>query len=359
VLRSVKSLAYHAKLASASLCDQPTAAKRVAAVTRRPIDVLVSTPGRLLEMLQSRTHPSDDERSRGRGGGGGSRGSGRRHGGRQPKAEPTLYLSDARFVVFDEADVLFDDEFGPTLLPMLRRMLRTRDKWDPGSQPAKLQCILAGASWPGAVQSDREREQNASKGRGRAGGGRRPGQESPLLRELLRSELAGAVRAQSGGLHRLPAGLELSFRLVAGGQGKPDALLETLRHLRPNSATMVFTNTTKAAVYVTAMLREEAALAASAKEDGGGGGGGRLASLEVCGLHGAMGPAERQAEFEIFNTLAQDQGEEEEEEEGGESGDSIRVLVSTDVGSRGLDLSGVEHVVMFGAKNATFCAIYI
>jgi superfamily II DNA/RNA helicase len=332
----VKSLAYHAKLASASLCDQPTAAKRVAAVTRRPIDVLVSTPGRLLEMLQSRTHPSDDERSRGRGGGGGSRGSGRRHGGRQPKAEPTLYLSDARFVVFDEADVLFDDEFGPTLLPMLRRMLRTRDKWDPGSQPAKLQCILAGASWPGAVQSDREREQNASKGRGRA---------------------AGAVRAQSGGLHRLPAGLELSFRLVAGGQGKPDALLETLRHLRPNSATMVFTNTTKAAVYVTAMLREEAALAASAKEDGGGGGGGRLASLEVCGLHGAMGPAERQAEFEIFNTLAQDQ--DQDEEEGGESGDSIRVLVSTDVGSRGLDLSGVEHVVMFGAKNATFCAIYI
>ena len=132
VLRSVKSLAYHAKLASASLCDQPTVAKRVAAVARRPIDVLVSTPGRLLEMMQSASHPQDsngrDRRSGARGGrgggrgGGGARGGGGRGGSRGGggKPEPSLYLSDVRFVVFDEADVLFDDEFGPMLLPMLR-----------------------------------------------------------------------------------------------------------------------------------------------------------------------------------------------------------------------------------------------
>lgn len=51
--------------------------------------------------------------------------------------------------------------------------------------------------------------------------------------------------------------LDLSFRLVTNGQGKPDALIDTLRQLRPGSAVMVFTNTTKAAVYVTAMLREQ------------------------------------------------------------------------------------------------------
>ena len=32
------------------------------------------------------------------------------------------YLSDVRFLVFDEADVLLDDEFGPALLPVLRRV---------------------------------------------------------------------------------------------------------------------------------------------------------------------------------------------------------------------------------------------
>jgi superfamily II DNA/RNA helicase len=56
------------------------------------------------------------------------------------------------------------------------------------------------------------------------------------------------------------AELDLSFRLVTSSQGKPDALLDTLRHLRPGSATMVFTNTTKAAVFVTAMLREQVTL---------------------------------------------------------------------------------------------------
>ena len=52
-------------------------------------------------------------------------------------------------------------------------------------------------------------------------------------------------------------GLEMSFRLVKSGHGKPEALLDTLRQLRPDSAAMVFTNTTKAAVFVTAMLREQ------------------------------------------------------------------------------------------------------
>ena len=278
VLRSVKSLAYHAKLASASLCDQPTVAKRVAAVARRPIDVLVSTPGRLLEMMQSASHPQDsngrDRRSGARGGrgggrgGGGARGGGGRGGSRGGggKPEPSLYLSDVRFVVFDEADVLFDDEFGPMLLPMLRRMLRARDRYEPGSRPAQLQCILAGASWPGAAQSDSERDRVTTRD-GKSGmelamaarqRRKQPGRESPLLRELLQKELGSAVRALSSGLHRLPSGLDLSFRLVVV-QGKPDALLETLRGLQPGASAMVFTNTTKAAVFVTAMLREAAA----------------------------------------------------------------------------------------------------
>ena len=86
----------------------------------------------------------------------------------------------------------------------LRRMLRKRSKWDTSSQPGKLQCILAGASWPVVVQSERERERVPDSSNGR----KLPGRESPLLRELLRNELSGAVRAQSGGLHRLPPGAQ-------------------------------------------------------------------------------------------------------------------------------------------------------
>lgn len=199
VLRSVKSLAYHAKVSSTSLCDQPTQSKRVSAVSARPIDVLVSTPGRLLEMLQSRSHQTPS----GRGGRSVRHQTQRKQVQRQkPKAEPTLHLSDLRFIVFDEADVLFDDEFGPALLPVLRRLLRRREKWEASSQPAQLQCILAGASWPAVVQSERERQRVADGGR------KLPGRGSPLLRKLLHSELSDAVRAQSGGLHRLPAGAQ-------------------------------------------------------------------------------------------------------------------------------------------------------
>eukprot|EP01044_Picomonas_judraskeda_P003795 COSAG03_NODE_321_length_9007_cov_6.783341_6_plen_82_part_00 len=57
--------------------------------------------------------------------------------------------------------------------------------------------------------------------------------------------------------------------------------------------------------------------------------GGRLGLLEVYALHGAMGPAERQTEFALFNG---------QNEHLSSSGETIRVLVSTDVGSRGLDL---------------------
>ena len=80
--------------------------------------------------------------------------------------------------------------------------------------------------------------------------------------------------------------------------------------------------------------------------------GGRLGLLEVCALHGAMGPAERQTEFALFN---EERRNNRHTENGFDYDDSqhlsrdekIRVLVSTDVGSRGLDLHDVELVVMF------------
>jgi len=304
VLRSVKALSHHAKLASASLCNQPTAARRAAAVTSRPIDVLVSTPGRLLDLLQQ----GPQQRGRGRGGD--------RVGGRQGKAEPTLFLSDVRFLVFDEADVLFDDEFGPTLLPMLRRLLRAGE-----SRGRPLQCVLAGASWPGGEPERLGRRDGQRR--------QRPGKRSPLLHGLLRGELRDAVRAESSGLHRLPDNLELSFRLVPPQQ-KPAALLDTLRHVAAAArreagpsptppSVMVFANTSRAAVFVTALLREEA------EHDG--------LDWSVSALHGSMTPADREHEFERFHAPAEEAG--------------LRVLVCTDVGSRGLDIEAVEHVVLF------------
>ena len=81
--------------------------------------------------------------------------------------------------------------------------------------------------------------------------------------------------------------------------------------------------------------------------------GGRLSLLEVSALHGAMGPAERQMEFAIFSEGAQNTTYSSPQDfDDGEtadllSGKKIHVLVSTDVGSRGLDLDNVELVVMF------------
>eukprot|EP01043_Picozoa_sp_COSAG02_P062526 COSAG02_NODE_8650_length_2490_cov_5.301275_2_plen_106_part_00 len=75
--------------------------------------------------------------------------------------------------------------------------------------------------------------------------------------------------------------------------------------------------------------------------------------LEVSALHGAMGPAERQMEFALFSegALHNDYGAgdalDHEQSDNTASFEKIRVLVSTDVGSRGLDVHDVESVVMF------------
>ena len=144
VLRQVKALSHFAKLASASLCDRPTRSQRTAAVSKRPIDVLVSTPGRLLELLELPTTAQPTPTRRGYQA---TRGKPARRS--KKGCDPLLHLTDLRFVVFDEgmhpppvawpscgawarrrassqpkchycaADVLLDDEFGPTLLPIL------------------------------------------------------------------------------------------------------------------------------------------------------------------------------------------------------------------------------------------------
>jgi superfamily II DNA/RNA helicase len=113
VLAVVKSLAHHAKLASASLCDRPTPGQRARAVTTRPLDILVSTPGRLLAMLQPQP-PWQGAAVGGRRGkqrrAAASGGAAAAHGAGGSGGEGALlHLTDVRFAIFDEADVLFDD----------------------------------------------------------------------------------------------------------------------------------------------------------------------------------------------------------------------------------------------------------
>ncbi len=66
-----------------------------------------------------------------------------------------------------------------------------------------------------------------------------------------------------------------------------------------------------------------------------------------------MGPAERQMEFALFSEGALNDGHgardafDHEQSQNLSSFEKIRVLVSTDVGSRGLDVHDVESVVMF------------
>ena len=185
-----------------------------------------------------------------------------------------------------------DPEFGPTLLPLLRRLQRPRQQ----ARGRRTQCILAGASWPPSSRDDSA----AISGERR----RRAGASQPLLRSLLSEELASAVRVRSRGLHRLPPRLALECVAVSA-QSKTEALLAALHRTvaqqqeqlasekeagaaaEAAACVMVFANTNASAVFVSAFLRE--ALADGRLDREG------AADWTIAAVHGHLGPAEREA----------------------------------------------------------------
>mmetsp|Transcript_34078 Transcript_34078/g.55196 ORF Transcript_34078/g.55196 Transcript_34078/m.55196 type:complete len:565 (-) Transcript_34078:155-1849(-) len=237
VLSVGKSLSHLVKFRSIALIGGQKEKPQTTALSI-PHDLLIATPGRLLE-----------HRKKGH-----------------------VFFTQVRHVVIDEADTLLDAEFFKEVKELI-----TPIKGNMEHREQETQFIFASATLSSQVKS------------------------------LLKQEFPVATVIEAKGAHRNVKHLRQSFVDVPVN-GKQEALLTAIRNSSAQHV-LVFCNTISSARSTEHFLRES--------------------GHSTANYHGGILPREREAEFGKF-----------------QSGQA-RILVCTDIASRGLDTTQVSHVIMF------------
>jgi superfamily II DNA/RNA helicase len=267
--RVVKAACHAFKLSCISVVG--AAPRQQAAALQRPIDIVIATPVRALQLMESRD----------------------------------LHLSAVRQVVLDEVDTLFDSSFKSDTQAVLSaiktRQVRTaatsapsiasavRVGGDDSNHGDHVQFVFVGATTSKAVAAARVRyAPNCTVTQPIGGGGAIVGggssdEGAPVVNPLLKH----------------------NFVAVDGNGDKLQALLSAL----DESPTIVFCRGAASARWLAHELEER--------------------GLKVSCLHGDLLPLMRRSMFESFRSSAS------------------KILVATDVASRGLDFPFVEHVISF------------
>ncbi|KAI9350491.1 P-loop containing nucleoside triphosphate hydrolase protein [Zopfochytrium polystomum] len=148
-------------------------------------------------------------------------------------------------------------------------------------------------------------------------------------------------------LHRTLPRLHQRFLRVAPGGApvKNQLLLEVVKRAATSGdrRMIVFCNTRESAAAVHSLLRRQ-----TATEGGGdgGGGGGTLGELNSMATQRRR-PLARTRSMGRKDSSRGEAEEEEAEDEEASDADVVRILVATDVASRGLDTGAADHVVLY------------
>jgi ATP-dependent RNA helicase DeaD len=215
-------------------------AKQIARL-REGIDLIVGTPGRILDLV--------------------NRGA--------------LLLNQVRWVVLDEADRMLDIGFRPDIEKILKRT------------PPERQTLLFSATLPPPVVRLAEKYMN-----------------SPEILDFSNKSLAVETIEQ--------------FYVTVDPERKFDALLYLLNEQQPNQA-IIFTRTKRGADQLAKLLSTH------------------VESLAA--IHGDLAQTERDRVMGLFRT------------------GTLRYLVATDVVGRGIDVSGISHIINYDIP--AFCDDYV
>eukprot|EP00899_Mesostigma_viride_P017260 jgi/Mesvir1/25535/Mv01782-RA.2 len=256
VLSVAKSLSHFAKFRSAQVGGGGQWKQQKAALAV-PLDLLVATPGRLLQHLE----------------------------------EGNLSLSCVRYLVLDEADTMFDQDFGPEVQRVIDRVkMAARTRGFP------MECVLVAAT--------------VKKG----------------IANMIAEKFPSMAHVKTSTLHKGVASARHNFITVPAGENRLDYLKRLVdKAVRKEERVMVFCNTVDSCRAVDHYLND--------------------AGVETINYHGAVPAADRAEGLKLFRGGAKDG-----DEGGGDYDDdeepAPKVLVCSDLAARGLDLQ-VQHIINF------------
>ncbi|CAO0789907.1 unnamed protein product [Mucor circinelloides] len=197
----------------------------------------------------------------------------------------TLSLADTRYLIIDEADSLFDAGWGDDCRKIIKRVQETAEKT---KQPEKV--VVVSATLPRSVHN------------------------------ALDTLFPQLVKITTPSLHKALPNLKQSFVDLQRFQGNRQlALLEVLKKNIRDDKTLVFCNTKKSVELVHKFLQTK--------------------NLDALALY-KDAPMSRTEALELFS-----QPKAAEGEEGGNV--DHNVLISTDIASRGIDTTFVDHVILY------------
>lgn len=335
----LKSLSHTIKLSTASIVGGEDLGKQRKRLNK-PIDIVVSTPGRLIKLWD----------------------------------DGSLFLGDVKFIVIDEVDTMleqgFQDDIGKIMHPLLYKHKGAFDTNKVNIDsidvvPGSPQVIMTSATMTNAVRRLlRDESVPMKKSYKRQVPTHNGGQESSSMVKILLPKNMRVLTAP--GLHRVVPRLRQVFidvgnsdklslliDLVAGSGGAGSALTSADKGKRGSSdgLTLVFCNTVSSCRAVQHALTES--------------------GIDSLSYHGEMNSIARAKNLELFRQAGKGGSREVEETESYELDDFEsdfddfdaaprqaavsstiknqipKVMICTDIAARGLDVPEVDHVIMF------------
>lgn len=281
----LKSLSHSIKMSSQALVGGQDKGAQRKALANRPIDVVVATPGRLLQ------HWKDE----------------------------TVFLGGVESIVLDEMDTMLEQGFQRELREILYPLLYVRKPEKDNLAPLELkkdapQIVMTSATMTQSIQKligDNPKTSKLSVTAKRLHVGGETSQDPKL-------QLPPMKIISAPGLHKAIPRLDQIF-VDVGSTDKISLLVDVVSSQR-SKATMIFCNTASSVQAVQYALAES--------------------RLETLSYHGELNSIARSENLQRFR-----KGASGELSEDGSIEPSV--LVCTDLAARGLDIPQVDHVVMF------------
>jgi Superfamily II DNA and RNA helicases len=334
----LKSLSHTIKLSTASIVGGEDLGKQRKRLNK-PIDIIVSTPGRLVKLWD----------------------------------DGSVFLGDVKFIVIDEVDTMleqgFQDDIGKIMHPLLYKHKGSfnADKIDVQSidvLPGSPQVIMTSATMTNAVRRLlRDETVTAKRNYRKQMPAHNGAQDSANMVKILLPKNMRVLTAP--GLHRVVPRLRQVFidvgnsdklslliDLIVGSGGAGSALTSADKAKKVTEGlTLVFCNTVNSCRAVQHALTES--------------------GIDSLSYHGELNSIARAKNLELFRQagkMSEGDYEEYEDDEWDEfenafdEGDEIsqtpferspktkqipRIMICTDIAARGLDVPEVDHVVMF------------